>query len=164
MFVDRYGPWALVVGASEGIGAVFAHAVAERGLNAVLVARRQSALDEVASRTREATGSDVRTVAVDLTDDDATAAIIDATAELDVGLVFYCAGADPNYASFLSQPVENAVAMVQRNCVAPLRISHHFAAPMEERGRGGIVLVSSGPRSSADRTWSPTAPPKRSTW
>ncbi len=61
-----------------------------------------------------------------------------------MGTVFYCAGADPNYTTFLSQPIENAVAMVQRNCVAPIRLCHHFAGPMRERGRGSIVLVSSG--------------------
>ena len=110
----------------------------------LLVARRQAALDEVAAEIRAGTGVETRTVAVDLTADDAMPAIAAATSGLDVGLVVYCAGGDPNYERFLAQPVENALAMVERNCVAPMRICHHFAAPMQERGRGGIVLVSSG--------------------
>ncbi len=56
----------------------------------------------------------------------------------------YCAGADPNFRPFLDQPVAAAESMVQRNCLAPLRLCHHFAAPMVARGRGGIVLFGSG--------------------
>ena len=81
---------------------------------------------------------------MDLTDPSATEVVAAATADVEVGTVFYCAGADPNYAAFLSQPIEDAVAMIQRNCVAPIRLCHHFAGPMRDRGRGSIVLVSSG--------------------
>ena len=143
-FADRYGPWALVAGASEGVGACFARAVAERGVNVVLLARRQAVLDDVAAGIRADTGAETRTLAVDLVDPGAAATIKDATAGLDVGLLMYCAGADPNYAPFLANPVDTALAMVQRNCVVPTELCHHFAAPMVARGRGGIVLVSSG--------------------
>jgi uncharacterized protein len=54
------------------------------------------------------------------------------------------AGADPNYRAFLAEPVESALAMVQRNCSRPVELCHHFAGPMVARGAGGIVLVSSG--------------------
>ncbi len=143
-FAERYGPWAVVVGASEGVGAAFARAVAERGVDVALVARRGAVLDEVAGEIRAATGARTRTVVVDLTEPSAADAIAEATADVEVGTVFCCAGADPNYAAFLSQPVEDAVAMVQRNCVAPIRLCHHFAGPMQQRGRGAIALVSSG--------------------
>jgi short-subunit dehydrogenase len=143
-FAMKYGQWALVVGASEGVGSTFARAVAERGLDVVLVARRKSVLDDVAAGISAATGARTRTVALDLSDPGATESLAAATADIEVGTVFYCAGADPNYATFLSQPVEDAVAMVQRNCVAPVELCHHFAGPMRERGRGSLVLVSSG--------------------
>jgi short-subunit dehydrogenase len=143
-FGRRYGPWALVVGASEGIGAEFARVVAGLGLNVALVARRQPALEEVAAGIRAAWGVEVRTVAVDLTEVTAVPSIVDAARDMDVGLVFYAAGGDPNYEPFLSQPIENALALVERNCLVPMRLCHHLAAPMQERGRGGIVLVSSG--------------------
>jgi short-subunit dehydrogenase len=133
-----------VAGASEGVGAAYARAMAERGLNVVLLARRQAALDEVAAAIRADTGAHTRTLAVDLSLDGAMETIVEATAGLDIGTVVYCAGADPNYQPFLANPVETALAMVERNCVMPLRICHHFAAPMEARGRGAIVLLSSG--------------------
>lgn len=143
-FAERYGPWALVAGASEGVGAAYARAMAERGLNVVLLARRQGILDEVAAAIRADTGAEARAVAVDLAAPAAMARIVDATDGLDVGMVMYCAGADPNFEPFLANPVEVPLAMVHRNCTVPLQVCHHFAGPMAARGRGGIVLVSSG--------------------
>src|SRR6187402_1081954 len=143
-FAERYGPWAVIAGGSEGVGAEFAKGLAERGINVVLLARRQAALDEVAAAIRDDTGVEVRTVAVDLADDDAVASIVAATDDIDVGLLMYCAGADPNYRPFLAEPIDSALSMVQRNCVVPMRLCHHFAGPMVARGAGAIVLVSSG--------------------
>jgi short-subunit dehydrogenase len=143
-FVDRYGPWALVAGASEGVGEAYARAVAERGLNVVLLARRHDVLDEVAAAIRADTGVETRAIAVDLATPDAAATILSATSDLDVGMLVYCAGADPNYEPFLANPVEVALGLVQRNCIASMQLCHHFAGPMVARGRGGIILVSSG--------------------
>jgi short-subunit dehydrogenase len=143
-FADRYGPWAIIAGASDGVGSAFAHAMAERGLNVVLLARRQALLDEVAEAIRHKTGVETRTAAVDLSLPDAMAKIASATDGLDVGMVIYCAGADPLYEPFLNHPVDIPVAMIQRNCVVPMRMFHHFAQPMVERGRGGLMLLSSG--------------------
>jgi short-subunit dehydrogenase len=143
-FAERYGRWALVLGASEGVGAAFAADVAALGVNVVLLARRDAALAEVAGSIRARAGAEVRTLAVDLTAEDAMDRIVAGTADLEVGLVMYCAGADPNYRPFLAEPVATALGMVQRNCVMPLRVVHHFAPPMVARGRGGIVLLSSG--------------------
>ena len=134
----------LIAGGSEGVGAEFAKGLAERGINVVLLARRQAALDEVAAAIRDDTGVEVRSLAVDLADDDAVASIVAATDDIDVGLLMYCAGADPNYRPFLAEPIDSALSMVQRNCVVPMRLCHHFAGPMVARGAGAIVLVSSG--------------------
>src|SRR6476661_3066293 len=138
-FAERYGPWALVAGASDGVGAAYAHAMAGRGVNVVLVARRQELLDEVATSIRDTSGVEALTVALDLTAHDAMAQIVDATTGLDVGMVMYCAGADSNYEPFLANSVEVPLAMVHRNCIMPMQICHHFAGLMEARGRGGIV-------------------------
>ena len=70
--------------------------------------------------------------------------IADATADLDVGFLVYCAGADPNFQPFLANPVSTAEAMIQRNCTVPLQLCHHFAPAMVERGSGGIVVFGSG--------------------
>jgi short-subunit dehydrogenase len=143
-FAAKYGPWALVAGASEGVGAAFAEGIAERGVNVVLVARRQPVLDEVAAGISIRTGVETRTLAVDLAKPDAAAAVAAATNDLDIGFLVYCAGADPNFEPFLANSIATAEAMVQRNCMVPMQLCHHFAPAMVERHRGGIVLFGSG--------------------
>ncbi|HEX5064741.1 MAG TPA: SDR family NAD(P)-dependent oxidoreductase [Myxococcota bacterium] len=142
-FSNRYGPWAIVAGASDGVGAAFARALAARGLNVVLCARRKALLDQVAAGIRADAKVETRTLRVDLAQPDAMSRVADASAGLEVGLLVYCAGADPNYQPFLANPVETGLAMVQRNCMAPMQMCHHFAGPMVARGRGGIVLFGS---------------------
>jgi short-subunit dehydrogenase len=143
-FAEKYGPWVLVAGASDGLGAAFAEGLAERGVNVVLLARRQGALDEVAAGIADRTGAQTRTLAVDLAKKDATATIAAATDDLDIGFLVYCAGADANFEPFLANPIETAEAMVHRNCVVPMQLCHHFAPAMVDRGRGGIVIFGSG--------------------
>jgi uncharacterized protein len=143
-FAAKYGPWALVAGASDGVGAAFARALAERGVNVVLVARRKAVLDEVAAGIAARTGVETRTLAVDLAQPDAASVIAAATEDLDIGFLVYCAGADPNFEPFLANPVETAEAMVHRNCMVPMQLCHHFARPMVERRSGGIVIFGSG--------------------
>jgi uncharacterized protein len=143
-FVSKYGPWALVCGASDGVGAAFAEGIAERGVNVVLVARRQALLDQVAAGIADRTGAQTHTLAIDLADRDATSAIAAATDDLEIGFLVYCAGADANFEPFLANSIETAEAMVQRNCIVPMQLCHHFAPPMVERRSGGIVLFGSG--------------------
>lgn len=141
---QKYGPWALVVGASDGVGALFAERLASDGVNVMLVARRQHVLDEVAQCIRERTNAETRTFAVDLIDPDASQRIIDATDDLEIGMLVYCAGGDPNYQPFLANPVSVAEDLLQRNCLVLMRLCHHFAGQMVERNRGGIVNFTSG--------------------
>jgi short-subunit dehydrogenase len=140
----KYGPWAIVVGASDGVGSLFAERLASEGVNVVLIARRQQVLDEVAQRIRERTGAEARTLSVDLTAADASQTVIDATADIEVGMLVYCAGGDPNYQPFLNNPISAAEALLQRNCLVLMRLCHHFAGSMVQRGRGGIVNFTSG--------------------
>lgn len=141
---QKYGPWALIVGASDGCGTLFAERLAQEGVNVALVARRRHLLDTVAEGIHERTGVETRTLAIDLTQADASQSIIDATADLEVGMLVYCAGGDPNYQPFLTNPVSAAEALLQRNCLVLMRLCHHFAGLMVERGRGGIVNFTSG--------------------
>jgi uncharacterized protein len=143
-FATKYGPWALVAGASDGLGAAFAAGLAERGVNVVLLARRQAVLDQVAAQIESQTGAQTRTLAIDLAMPGAAAAIAEATRDLEIGFLVYCAGADPNFAPFLANSIETAEAMVHRNCMVPMQLCHHFAPAMAERGSGGIVIFSSG--------------------
>ena len=117
-----------------------ARLLGDRGVNSVLVARRQGALDEVAGSV----ATETRTLALDLSRDGADDALADATADLDVGLLVYNAGADPHMSRFLDQPASVWQEMVHRNCTTVLGSAHHFGGRMAARGRGGIVLVTSG--------------------
>jgi short-subunit dehydrogenase len=139
-FAERYGRWAVVAGASEGVGASLARQLGERGVDVVLVARRQAALDEVAAQVESRT----RTLALDLGTPGADRALAAATADLDVGLLVYNAGADPHMSRFLDKPLDVWQAMLARNCTSVLGAAHHFAGRMVERGHGGIALVTSG--------------------
>ena len=139
-FAERYGPWAVIAGASEGVGASVARQLGARGVNVVLVSRRQEPLNDVAATV----GAESRTVVLDLSEPDATARLADAVADLEVGLVVYNAGADPNMSQFVDKPADVWQAMVVRNCVTVVGVAHHFGGSMVERGHGGIVLVTSG--------------------
>jgi len=141
-FVTRYGPWALVAGASEGIGEQFARQLAARGLNLVLVARRGEVLDELAGELAATHAIEVRPLALDLADPTATGQIVSATAPLEVGLLVYNASVSV-IGSFVEQPLEAYLGELAVNCTRPLELSHHFARAMAGRRRGGIVLMSS---------------------
>ncbi|BBY23545.1 SDR family NAD(P)-dependent oxidoreductase [Mycobacterium stomatepiae] len=143
-FAAKYGPWALIAGASDGVGAAFAAGLAERGVNVVLLARRPKVLDSVAAEIESRTGAQTRTLAIDLTAPDVATRVAEATSDLEIGFLVYCAGADPNYAPFLDNPIGAAEAMVQRNCMVPMQLCHHFAPAMVKRGSGGIVIFGSG--------------------
>jgi short-subunit dehydrogenase len=139
-FSKRYGPWAVVAGASDGIGASVARLLGDRGVNVVMVARRSATLEEAATTV----ASETRTLVLDLSDPQATSELAAATADLEVGLLVYNAGADPNASRFLDKSVDVWNDLVVRNCTTVVGTSHHFAGIMRQRGRGGIVLVTSG--------------------
>ncbi|WP_156686088.1 SDR family NAD(P)-dependent oxidoreductase [Mycobacterium sp. Marseille-P9652] len=143
-FADKYGPWALVAGASDGVGEAFAKGLAERGVNVVLIARRQAVLDRVAAELQSQARVQTRTLALDLARPGAASAVAEATEDIDIGTLVYCAGADPDFRPFLANSLAAAETMVQRNCMVPMQLCHHFARPMVERGRGAIVIFGSG--------------------
>lgn len=141
-FVRRFGPWALVAGASEGIGAAFAQGLARRGLDLVLVARRVQPLAVTASRMRAEHGVQVREVVCDLGRPDRLADLFRATADCEVGLLVYNAALAP-IGPFFRLSVEEHLAILELNCRTPLQLAHHFGQAMAARGRGGILLMSS---------------------
>ena len=141
---SKYGPWGVVAGGSDGIGVAFAHAMAAEGINVVLVARRVPVLEASADEIRARHGVEVRTVALDLTAPDAIARLADATAGLEVGLFVYNAGSDDRMGAFLDRELDAHLGLVHRNCAGVLEAAYRFGAPMVDRGRGGMVLVTSG--------------------
>lgn len=139
-FSERYGPWAIIVGASEGIGAAWAHALARRGLNVVLVARREQALKEVAEAIKKAHGVQVATVVADAASPDLMTAI--EAVDHDIGLYVHNAAYSPG-GDFLKRQVADQLKAVDVNVRAPVLLSHFFGQKFVARGRGGIVLMSS---------------------
>ena len=142
-FTQKYGRWAVIAGASEGIGASLADQLAARGMDLVLIARNGPLLDEVATRARDDHGVQTRVVVQDLTDPDVGAKVADATDGLDVGLLIYNAGASDRIATFLETDVDYSLKQIKLDCIGPIALAHHFGTAMRERGRGGIVLVAS---------------------
>jgi short-subunit dehydrogenase len=141
-FRAKYGPWALVAGASEGIGAAFAEELAGRGLHLVLLARRLPPLDEVAQTIRAAHGVEVRTAAVDLGAPSMLDDVRRATDGLEVGLVVYNAAA-ALIGPFLDQPLADKLRVLDVNCRGPVILADELGRAMARRGRGGIILMSS---------------------
>jgi len=141
-FAKRYGPWALVAGASEGIGAAFARDLARRGLDLVLVARRPEPLAQLQREIVDTFAVRVRCIALDLARDGAVAALDEQTADLDVGLVVYNAARAPR-GEFLDSPLAEQLAVIDVNARGPLEMAHRFGRRLAARGAGGVVLLSS---------------------
>ena len=145
--IDRYGPWAVIAGASEGIGEHAARQLAADGMSLVLVSRRPAALDtlrESILAEDAAPDVEVRVVALDLATDDAAARLCAEIDALDVGLLFYNAGADATATAFLDRAADDVLGMVRCNVVTATALCHAIGRRMRDRGRGGIVVISSG--------------------
>src|SRR5271157_2415388 len=142
-FRDRYGPWAVVLGGSEGLGEAYARDAARRGLNVVVAARRAGALETVAAALRTDFGVEARAVVVDLISRDFLTGLRGATDDLEVGLVIFNA-TGTFLGPFLDEGVDHAFEQLAINVEAPLLCCEHFGRGMVERGRGGVVLMGSG--------------------
>jgi short-subunit dehydrogenase len=132
----------VIAGASEGIGASFSRKLAARGINVVLIARRAAPLEELAADLRRSHGVEVKVQPLDLGSPDAVAGVSAATEGLDVGLLIYNAAYSP-IGTFLGCSVEEHLKAVDVNVCGPLRLSHYFGHRLVDRGRGGIILMSS---------------------
>jgi short-subunit dehydrogenase len=141
-FVARYGPWALVAGAAVGLGAEYARQIAERGLSVVMVDRDGTALEKTARTIRDATSVEVRTLVLDLARPDVGEAALEATADLEIGLLVYNA-AIGTVAPFLEISQRDMQAMLDVNCRGPLFLTRALVPAMVTRRRGGLILMSS---------------------
>ena len=141
-FRERYGPWALVTGASAGIGAEFAVQLAEIGLNLVLVARRKQRIEELARRLENENKIQTKTIAADLAQPDFLRLVVSETQAIDIGLLVNNAGFGIA-GKFLDHELDKELALLDVNCRAPLMLTHEFGRQMAQRKKGGIILVSS---------------------
>ena len=141
-FRERYGPWAVVTGASSGIGRAIARRLAEAGINLVLVARHQSALDELATALSADHGVATQVMVADLSSESGVQEIEAATLALDVGLLVAAAGFGTS-GRFLDGTIDVEREMLAVNCSAVMALSWLFGRRFAARGRGGLILMSS---------------------
>ncbi len=138
----RFGPAALITGASDGIGRAFAAQLAEQGFDLILVARRDAALQELAMDLGTRFGVDVRVLAMDLSDPSAVPELMSLTESTPVGLVVAAAGFG-SIGPFLDQDRASEINMVDLNCRSVVELSYGFGQRMSASRRGGIVLFGS---------------------
>ncbi len=139
---STYGPWAVVVGGSEGVGAEIAFRLADAGVSSVLIARKTGPLEETAEAVR-ARGVECKILSVDLTDADSTERISAACEGLEVGLVILNAGANTYGAEFAESDLDRVQQVIDLNITSPMHLIRHFAPALKKRGRGGIVVMGS---------------------
>ncbi|MHA3020672.1 SDR family NAD(P)-dependent oxidoreductase [Mycobacterium sp. BMJ-28] len=140
--LKKYGPWAVIAGGSEGVGAEFARQLAGAGFNLVLIARKPGPLEGAAQRCR-ALGAEVRTVAVDLLDPASVGQIVCSTDDIEAGLLIYNAGASTCNELFLETDLRELQKVTDLNVTRMLELVQHYGRAMADRKRGGIMIVGS---------------------
>lgn len=138
----KYGNWALITGASSGIGKCFAQTLAQLGFNLILVARNKEKLDHLTSELSDKYDIQSRTIAAELSEEKSVGFVISQTREIEVNLFINNAG----YAltgEFLTSRVEEQTALMKINSLIPMQLSHHFGQQMIARGKGGIINIAS---------------------
>ncbi len=138
----RYGGWAVVTGASSGLGALFAEQLAAEGFPLVLTARRKDRLDELATRLGKEHGVETVVVPLDLGEPGATSDLVEAIGEREIGMVVANAGFGFS-GRFEDQELATYERMIQLNCTAPTALCHALIPAMRTRGKGGVIIVSS---------------------
>jgi hypothetical protein len=136
----RFGPWALVTGASSGIGREFARQIAASHVDVVLVARRQDLLDALGTELARDFGVKHRVVVADLSKEGFVAALVDATSDLDIGLVISNAGS-ANPGRFTDKDHEELAMTLRLSALAHAELALHFGRKLAKRGTGGLLFV-----------------------
>jgi uncharacterized protein len=145
---EKYGPWAVIAGASEGLGVSFAEQLAAEGINLLLIARNADKLAEVAAAITSRHSVEVRTASIDLAAVDITEKVAAASDGVEVGFLLYNAGAALGPKLVVEQDEAEIMHLIRLNTIGQTMLSRHFGAAMARRGRGAIVLVGSGGASA----------------
>ena len=141
-FKQKYGPWALVTGASSGIGKSISKQLAQQGLNLVAVARNQANLETLKNDLEAKYAIQVETIAEDLSKPEASSVIAEKTSGIDIGLLIANAGIENN-GPFIDNDANDESRLLALNVISPMQLSQVFARRFSERGQGGILLTSS---------------------
>lgn len=140
---EKYGPWALITGGSEGVGAAMAHELAERGLNVAIVARKPGPLAEVAASVRSQYDVEVLAIEQDLLAPGAVDSIAAQLGDREVGLLVANAGANTYGNEIVTSDADRAQMVIDLNITVTLALVRRFGLPMQERRRGGMILTGS---------------------
>ncbi len=139
---ERYPGWAIITGASAGIGAEYARALAREGLNCVLIARRRERLAALAEELEQSWKVETRIVVADLASPSAAQEVAAAVSDLDIGMLINNAGV--GYAgAFEKQDCDRLEQMVRLNCVAPVALTHRLLPKLVDRNRTAVIIVAS---------------------
>ena len=139
---ERYGKWALVTGASSGIGADFVRQLAEKGMNVILIARRAEMMEAIAKEVEEAYGVKTQVIRQDLIEPDAVENIKNAVGDKEVGILINNAGYG-SLGRFHENDMDYQVNMVKLNCVAPVALTGVLIGKMVERKKGAVIFLAS---------------------
>lgn len=141
-YQENFGPWAIIAGASEGLGAAYAEEIARKGLNVILIARRKDKLEELEKSISKTFNVKAETIQLDLGSDDFLINLAAKTKNKEIGLMVYNAALSP-IGLFHNNSADIHQKVIKVNCQAPMQMSYHFGSLMKERGKGGIILMSS---------------------
>lgn len=141
-YTERYGSWALVVGASQGLGAALADELASRGMNVALAARREGPLREVAQKLAQKHGVQTKVIPCDAASPDIVQIVSDGLDGEEPDFIVYNCASEPG-GLFVEIPLDEHLENIVINCVTPTRLLHSFVPGMIRRKRGGIVICSS---------------------
>lgn len=142
-FPQRYGKWALIAGGSDGLGLALSSELAARGMNCLLVARRAELLQQVAAELKSRHGVETRTLVLDLAQPEASERLEQATADLDLGVVVFNAGAEASGALFVEAPYVDWQETLQRNVLFLTEGLYRFGRKLSAQGRGGLLVIGS---------------------
>ncbi len=137
-----YEGWALVTGASAGIGREFARAIAAQGINCVLVARRKDRLEQLAKELQDAHGVECMPVPLDLSVEGCVDELMDVLGDTPIGMLVNNAGFGHS-GEFVTRDPERLAAMVKLNCLTPVLLTRAILPEMVERETGALIMVSS---------------------
>lgn len=140
--LKTYEGWALITGASAGIGREFARAIAPHGVNCALVARRRDRLEALADELNHAHGVECMPIALDLSVEGCVDELMETLGDTPVGILVNNAGFG-HAGEFATRDPERLSAMVKLNCLTPVLLTRAIVPEMVERGTGAVIMVSS---------------------
>ena len=141
-FKEKYGPWALVTGASSGIGKALCEQLAGVGMNLVLSGRNSATLLPFSDNLEEEYGIITEVIQADASSIPELYKLAEAVRDIPVGLFVASAGFGTS-GLFIEADVEEEIKMLKVNSLALMMLTHYFARKFAEQKRGGIILMSS---------------------